>query len=773
MMASKTVPADRGMFHGRDSGLRGSDSSGPVLQSGFSLLKDDFIKSLTSGSLNVSLLDECSRDAFDRGNKLLEEIVSARNGSDEYSSSLGNIPSKNSIDSWTDSFQHIINVDVSYVRRETDKFKICIPSVIGVPFESRELLKTLQTVMKRGEQSQGSIGAIKREVARLLEDVSSSSVDEMSFDVYESLCSAMNLYSVVDQGACSVGVKEILGREHEQDIVVRASKLREDFEAVSRDDTLKFNKLVHGLKQRRTAYDVEKSSCTTRNRNDFGSLITILKDSLSVCDDLKLPASNREEIHHIVAPFIEDMVSFSGELQKLYDERGGFKSVLKSAIKRVGQYESFISKVISKREYSVFDLSIIREFCEMKKEVKNDDASGARRIDELSGVVQEYDFAKSRFSSALARVSETFDKDFMEMIALYRERLDTSLTISSKNDIVAAQSRIRNEMRYLEPVAEADLPVSDSCKSELKLLLDMYARRRDDIDEIVDKKRDILNISARANAERIALERMSMTAEYSSIQRVRESLEDCMTRKVSLASSIEEKRSGYVARDDERRKSYDAGDLSISYVDVFPFVEREFSLAREGVASLENMLRKKMLDFRDSIQNLLMVYDKNCSSSDREVRLVLLENALLPLQKYVDCETQMGLLKKKREGSSFAQESGASNGSSQSGRPYCLESAVSKIPVPDFKMQEFQSVLIGDTMNNYVGRMKEYLSKVDKFEKSSASTLISSQREFFHEVSIVLNSFGHSTTCANLEDGSYVMDLVFKARDASQRLGRG
>ena len=63
--------------------------------------------------------------------------------------------------------------------------------------------------------------------------------------------------------------------------------------------------------------------------------------------------------------------------------------------------------------------------------------------------------------------------------------------------------------------------------------------------------------------------------------------------------------------------------------------------------------------------------------------------------------------------------------------------------------------------------MKEYLSRV---ENVIPSTLISSQKDFFGAVTTVLNKFGYSATCANLDDGPYVMQLVFKARDKTRRL---
>ena len=140
------------------------------MESNFSLTKDDFIKTLTSGSLNISLLDDRSKDAFDRGNKLLEEIVSVPKEQDirGVHSEVSPVHSKSSIDSWSDSFKQIIDIDITYILQETNKFKIHIPSVVGVPFEVRESLKTLQSVMKRCEQSRGTISTVRRKAVEMV-----------------------------------------------------------------------------------------------------------------------------------------------------------------------------------------------------------------------------------------------------------------------------------------------------------------------------------------------------------------------------------------------------------------------------------------------------------------------------------------------------------------------------------------------------------------------------------------------------------------------------
>ncbi|MBI4139862.1 hypothetical protein HY483_02785 [Candidatus Woesearchaeota archaeon] len=135
------------------------------MRSSFSRSKQALVDALVSGSIDVDSIEQRSSRAVSESSKILEAIIN----SDPLDISGG------VVDSWRHSLQSVVVNDLGYVDSSTRDLRIVIESALGVPFEVREKLKTLQSSIKSCNSVKRNLPRLKSEAGRVISEMSTCS----------------------------------------------------------------------------------------------------------------------------------------------------------------------------------------------------------------------------------------------------------------------------------------------------------------------------------------------------------------------------------------------------------------------------------------------------------------------------------------------------------------------------------------------------------------------------------------------------------------------
>jgi hypothetical protein len=695
----------------------------------FQEVKAQLIKRLEDEEMNVDLINEKAKSLQQGTKDLLEDIIHGE-------------ANKNNVDKWRLTANDLLNNNLAYISGETQGMEIAIASATNVPIGVKQDLKILRNAINVAEESKKEFGEVRNAVVDRIKEV--PDVESVDFDKYEAISSLILTYKDLDSKSKLYSHHDLFGADTEEKVLEKAQSVKESFEERSRDDILEFNRRVRSVKEIKD--DFEKSDYGIKDIDHMNSLLIKIDEIKEECTHLKIPADSLREMGELSNPLMKAVYGRKEEMKDLYSNKRVHKKAIKAALKELTTKFNALNKKLGNKS-SVFDLDNVTEVTELRKGLTKDRFETLKQLPNLVEEVHEYEKRVSNINEVVGKITEKFDTEFEGMLEIYSERLDDQLTISRDKDIDAQSSRINNEIMYLQAVVQGCLPVSEDLTLQLQDMVSKYQARGEDIDKVINRRTKIKSLKANIETELDRTKEMSLEEiEYGKLQRLSETIAELSKRRGSFGEQVET----FVAANDE-------------------YVGEEIGSLQQSYKKLKGEVKEINLNYRELLNSKIINCDEGVNAEEVEIRLSLLEKALTPIRNQVDCEEQIERIESKRKSWDYLEKEDGEEKEETRSYPCCLEAEVDKLKAPDFPMSKLQGILAGDNNRDYVKRIKEYNEHVDDLD---GSKLTNQRRDYLNNIADILETFGYSVTCANLDDGPYVMQLVFKAEKLTRKKAR-